>query len=75
MPPALQEFIRARLRRGELPSEAPSGVIAGPASNAVCDACDLPMSGVEYAFEIGERKLWMHIRCFALWISEITKPA
>ncbi len=75
MPPALQEFIRARLLRGELSSEAPNGLLAGPASDKVCDACELTISGTEYEFAVGARKLWMHIRCFAIWIAEITKPA
>ena len=81
---ALREFARLAIRRGTLPRRDPAGVWAGPGEGAFCDACERPITQDQLEYELefapesghpGQDKVLFHLRCFAAWEFERTKPA
>jgi hypothetical protein len=80
----LREQARAAIQSGKLPSRAPTRTWGGPGVGAACTVCDLPVTKNELEFEIqfardgdnpGLDKFHVHIRCFAAWEFERTRPS
>jgi hypothetical protein len=79
----LRAQARAAVRDGKLPARAPDHTWGGPGIGAPCAVCDVPVAVEEMEFEIdfvleggapGLDKYHVHIRCFAAWELERTKP-
>ena len=81
--PILREKARAAIRTGNLPSRQPDRTWGGPGVGAACSVCDLPIGKDQLEFEIqfardgadpGLDKYHVHIRCFAAWEFERSRP-
>jgi len=77
----LREKARSAIKNGKVPSKRPDRTWGGPGVGAPCVVCDLPVTKDELEFEIqfsrdddhpGLDKY--HVRCFAAWEFERTKP-
>jgi hypothetical protein len=76
---ALREFARLAIRQGRLPRRAPDRAWGGSGCGSLCAVCENPITSdqTEYEISFGEGDLDMlhlHIRCFAVWELERTKP-
>lgn len=80
----LRELARRAIRAGKLPREKPVGTWAGHGSGASCSVCEQPIKhdDVEYEVDVahdgnnpGLDQFRFHLRCFAVWEPERTKPA
>jgi hypothetical protein len=79
----LREFARLAIRRGTLPRRDPDRTWGGPGVGALCTICEKPVTREQVEYEIqfanddanpGLDKYHLHIRCFAAWELERTKP-
>jgi hypothetical protein len=79
----LREKARAAIKAGKVPTRRPDRTWGGPGVGAPCVVCDLPVTKDELEFEIqfthdgdnpGLDKYHVHVRCFAAWEFERTKP-
>jgi hypothetical protein len=79
----LREKARAAIRGGKLPSARPDRTWGGPGLGAPCSVCDQAITSDQMEFEIefahasgspGLDKFHVHIRCFAAWELERTRP-
>ena len=79
----LREKARAAIKAGKVPSIRPDRTWGGPGVGAPCVVCDLPVTKDQLEFEIqfshngdnpGLDKYHVHVRCFAAWEFERTKP-
>jgi hypothetical protein len=81
--PILREQARAVVRDGKLPNRHPDRIWGGPGAGAACAVCELPVRSDEKDLEIefsrdggnpGLDRFHLHVRCFAAWELERTKP-
>jgi hypothetical protein len=82
--PFLREKAREAIRTGKLPIRPPDRTWGGPGVGAPCTICGLPVTKDQLEFEIeftrrdtidrGLDKFHVHVRCFAAWEFERTKP-
>ncbi len=81
--PRLREQARAAIQGGKLPARSPDRTWGGPGVGAECSVCGQPVTKAELEFEIqfardgdnpGLDKFHVHIRCFAAWEFERSKP-
>jgi hypothetical protein len=79
----LREQARAAIQGGKLPKRTPDRTWGGPGVGAECSVCGLPVGKEQLEFEIqfaydgsspGLDKYHVHIRCFAAWEFERSKP-
>jgi len=79
----LREQARVAIRSGKLPPRSPDRIWGGPGVGAGCLICERPVSKDELEFEIefardgdspGLDKFHLHVRCFAAWELERSKP-
>jgi hypothetical protein len=79
----LLEQARAAIQSGKLLSRAPNRTWGGPGVGAECAVCGLPVTKDQLEFEIefahdgadaSPDKFHVHLRCFAAWEFERTKP-
>ena len=79
----IRALARKALRAGNLPRRDPDGTWGGPGVGALCVICGEPVTPdqVEYEIEFTYDgatprldKYALHIRCFAAWEMERTKP-
>lgn len=78
----LRHQARESIKSGKLPDRTPTRTWGGPGVGAECAVCDRPVSQSEMEFEIefeqdgggGLDKFHVHIRCFAAWEFERSKP-
>ena len=79
----LRQHAREALQTGRLPRRQPDRTWGGPGVGAPCAVCNQPVSRDEMEFEIqfehggatpGLDKFHVHLRCFAAWEMERTKP-
>ena len=81
----LREFARFAIRTGRLPRREPARIWGGPGVGGFCGVCEKPISQDELEYELEEfachddnpkrDKVHFHLRCFAAWEFERTKPA
>jgi hypothetical protein len=81
---ALREFARHAVRNGKLPRREPAHVWGGPGVGVPCSVCEKPTTREEMEYELefdpdsdnlSLDQFHMHLRCFAAWEVERTKPA
>jgi hypothetical protein len=76
-----RERARAAIQAGKIPLRRPDRTWGGPGVGAQCAVCDLPITRDQLELEIefvrlgGLDNLHVHIRCFAAWELERTKPS
>lgn len=73
---ALRVRIRERIEAGLLPIKVPDEVRAGYGVEAVCVACDLPITGSQIEYEVDDaagRSLHFHLSCYAVWQAACTQ--
>ena len=79
----LRQHAREALQTGRLPRRQPDRTWGGPGVGAPCAVCNQPVIRDEMEFEIqfehggatpGLDKFHVHLRCFAAWEMERTKP-
>jgi hypothetical protein len=83
----LREQARNAIQNGKIPSRAPDRTWGGPGVGARCTVCDRPVTRDDLEFEIQFEKegtppgdgdldkFHVHVRCFAAWEFERSKPA
>jgi hypothetical protein len=80
----LREFARFGMRDGTLPRREPNRMWGRRGVGALCAVCETPTTAeqVEYVVEFARDgpnsdrdRLLCHLRCFAMWELERTKPA
>jgi hypothetical protein len=87
----LREFARFAIRTGRLPRREPARIWGGPGVGGFCGVCEKPISQDELEYELEfachddnpkrdkvhpqRDKVHFHLRCFAAWEFERTKPA
>jgi hypothetical protein len=72
----LRDRIRCRMHEGSLPAMRVANFDAGFGEGDVCIGCGEPIakSQVEYdVMTIQERRVKLHIRCFATWQEEASR--
>jgi hypothetical protein len=81
--PILREKARIAIRSGKIPARRPDRTWGGPGVGALCTVCDQPIGKEQLEFEIqfardgddpGLDTYHVHIRCFAAWEFERSKP-
>jgi len=79
----LREQARAAIKTGRLPSRKQDGSWGGPGTGMECVVCGKPVTKDEPEFELefahdgtspGVDVFHLHVRCFAAWEFERTKP-
>ena len=80
---SLREKARVVIKNGKVPSRRPDRTWGGPGVGATCVVCDVPVTKDQLEFEIqfahdgdnpGVDNHHVHVRCFAAWEFERTKP-
>ena len=80
----LREFARFAIRTGRLPRREPARIWGGPGAGGFCGVCEKPIRQDELEYELEfachnddpkRDKVHFHLRCFAAWEFERTKPA
>ena len=70
----LLEKIREKLSGGKLPRDDSQRRWAGPGTGSICDACDFPITDIEYEFDAAEgRVVRFHHACIIAWDAERTR--
>jgi hypothetical protein len=81
--PILRERARAAIEAGKLPRRSADRTWGGPGVGAPCSVCDQPVTRDQMEFEVqfvnqgtapGLDVYHVHVRCFAAWELERTKP-
>src|SRR5262249_20645393 len=70
-PPDLIAIVRQKLAAGELPRGEEAGLTLNLGPIRPCDACDLPITGMEHIAELPDgRKFRFHALCIEAWRRE-----
>jgi hypothetical protein len=82
--PLLREQARNAIRKGHMPLRHPDRTWGGPGAGEPCAVCERPITKDQLELEIQFAraggatprmdKFHLHIRCFAAWELERTKP-
>jgi hypothetical protein len=81
---SLRSLARRAIRAGKLPRRRPDRTWGGPGAGAPCAVCaqSIRPDQVEYELQFADAadahrmdRFQMHLRCFAVWELERTKPS
>jgi hypothetical protein len=64
---SLSEKIREKISTGKLPKQDVPKRWAGRGTGAICDACDFPITNLEYEFDADGRVFRFHHPCIIPW--------